>query len=76
MDTFSVYLRCKHQIEECPSIRRLTVTFAVRPSGRTPLLCRLPSHSAGNSKQDYAKGMSRFLVSYLFLTLFSATERP
>jgi hypothetical protein len=59
------------------SIRRLTVASAVHHSGRARLLCRLLSHSAGNSRQDYAKGMSLSPshVSYPFLTLFPATER-
>jgi hypothetical protein len=58
------------------SIRRLTVTTsAVHHSGRTRLLCWLLSHSAGDFRQVYAKGTSRFPVSYIFLTPFPATKR-
>ena len=52
------------------SIRHLTFTSAVRHPGHTRLLCRLYSHSAGNSRQDYTKGMSLSLVSYLFLSCY------
>ena len=52
------------------SVRRLTVTSAVHHSGRTRLLRWLPSHSTGNSRQDYAKGMSLSHVSYPFLRCF------
>jgi hypothetical protein len=62
------------------SIRRLTVASAVHHSGRARLLCRLLSHSVGNSRQNYAKGMSLspYPVSslILILTLFLATECP
>ncbi len=50
-------------------IRRLTVTTPVHYSGRAGLLCWLSSHSTGNPRQDYAKGMSVSPFSLLYSCL-------